>query len=341
MFLEGKRVESAYVSEGDAPVTGEERAAVFAARRAGVDLGEAVRAAVALAARPQHRATLGTVVEWRLEAVRTARRSGRYQASLRTFFAGLVARWGAAREVGTLAVDELTEVLFSAGAAGSVETHRRYLHGLMAVAVARGALTANPVSAVPEASPDDEGEVVILTLAEAQDLWAVCAARDPGLLPWLGVALWAGLRPAELGRILWRDCRVRTGMLFVSGKNAKTRKRRLVTIEHPLRLALEGRDGAVGRVKPTNHRRRWLAVREAAGWQVTVDSPPGRPWPRNALRHSFVSYHLAFFQDAGRTALEAGHSQDVLFRHYRHLVTEQEAAGWWSGWLDFPPAARR
>ena len=34
IFLEGKRVESAHVGEGDGPVTGEERAAVFAARRA-------------------------------------------------------------------------------------------------------------------------------------------------------------------------------------------------------------------------------------------------------------------------------------------------------------------
>lgn len=325
-------MESAHAGEGDAPVTGVERAAVFAARRAGVDLGAAVRAAVDRAARPEHRATLATVVAWRLAAVGMARRSVRYQASLRTFFAGLVRRWGADREVASLGVDELTEVLFSARAAGSVDTHRRYLNGLLAGAVARGVITENPLGAVPVAAPDDEGDVVILSVAEAQGLWMACAAVDPGLLPWLGVALWAGLRPAELARVGWIDCRAGTGMLLVSGRKSKTRQRRLVTIEQPLRMALECREGAVGALMPKNHRRRWDAVRTAAGWAVR-DGQAGKLWPRNAMRHSFVSYHLAFFQDAGRTALEAGHSQDMLFRHYRQLVTADDAAAWWAGWV--------
>jgi len=331
-FLEGKRVEAAHQGEGDAPVTGVERAAVFAARRAGVELGEAVRWAVERAARPEHRATLKTVVEWRLAAVGMARRSVRYQASLRTFFAGLVRRWGAEREVASLGVAELTEVLFLAKAAGSVDTHRRYLNGLLAGAVARGVITENPLGAVPAVAPDDEGEVVVLTVAEAQGLWMACDAVDPGLLPWLGVALWAGLRPAELERVGWVDCRRGTGMLLVSGRKAKTRQRRLVTIEEPLRMALERREGAMGGLLPTNHRRRWEAVRVAAGW-AGRDGKEGKIWPRNAMRHSFVSYHLAFFQDAGRTALEAGHSQDMLFRHYRQLVSPSDAAAWWAGWV--------
>ena len=53
----------------------------------------------------------------------------------------------------------------------------------------------------------------------------------------------------------------------------------------------------------------------------------------HALRHSFASYHLAYFKDAARTALEAGHSQAVLFRHYRELVTQEDAEAWWSGWV--------
>ena len=225
----------------------------------------------------------------------------------------------------------MTELLFSAGAAGSVMTHRRWLNGLLEGAVARGVLTDNPLGAVPVAAPDDEGEVVVLTVAEAQGLWMACEAVDPGLLPWLGVALWAGLRPAELARVAWSDCRAGTGMLLVSGRKSKTRQRRLVTIEQPLRMALECRKGAVGALMPKNHRRRWDAVRVAAGWTVR-EGQPGKLWPRNAMRHSCVSYQLAFFQDAGRTALEAGHSQDMLFRHYRQLVTAQDAAAWWGGW---------
>lgn len=45
------------------------------------------------------------------------------------------------------------------------------------------------------------------------------------------------------------------------------------------------------------------------------------------MRHSFASYHLAKFHDAPRTALELGQTGglDILFRHYRSLVTEAQA----------------
>jgi integrase len=55
------------------------------------------------------------------------------------------------------------------------------------------------------------------------------------------------------------------------------------------------------------------------------------PWPPNALRHSFASYHLAHFQDAAKLALELGHTnQHLLFRHYRELVKPASAAKYWS-----------
>lgn len=44
-------------------------------------------------------------------------------------------------------------------------------------------------------------------------------------------------------------------------------------------------------------------------------------WPDNVTRHSFCSYHLAKFRDAAGTALEAGHTQEMLFRNYRELLT--------------------
>ena len=60
-------------------------------------------------------------------------------------------------------------------------------------------------------------------------------------------------------------------------------------------------------------------------------------WPRNGLRHSFGSYHLAFHQDAARTALEMGHeSTKMLFAHYRARVAKEAASQYWN---ILPPAA--
>ena len=48
----------------------------------------------------------------------------------------------------------------------------------------------------------------------------------------------------------------------------------------------------------------------------------------NALRHSYISYRLAVVHDTPRVALEAGNSPAMIFKHYRELVTEEEAKKW-------------
>jgi len=54
-------------------------------------------------------------------------------------------------------------------------------------------------------------------------------------------------------------------------------------------------------------------------------------WPDNALRHSLASYHLAYYSDAARTALELRHSSTkLLFTNYRELVTKADALRYWN-----------
>lgn len=70
----------------------------------------------------------------------------------------------------------------------------------------------------------------------------------------------------------------------------------------------------------------------------------GIKWPHNVLRHSFISYRIAEIKDAARVALEAGNSPEIIFKHYRELVTEHEAREWFSiqppeGWSPVPAKA--
>ena len=53
-------------------------------------------------------------------------------------------------------------------------------------------------------------------------------------------------------------------------------------------------------------------------------------WVKNGLRHSFCSYRLAQTSDAAKVALEAGNSPTMIFRHYRELVTPDQAQEWFS-----------
>src|SRR5262249_54285770 len=76
-----------------------------------------------------------------------------------------------------------------------------------------------------------------------------------------------------------------------------------------------------GNVAPPKYRELLDAAREAA----KIDD-----WPHNALRHSFASYHLAQFNNAGSLALELGHtSSHLVFQHYRQLVKPKEAERYW------------
>jgi hypothetical protein len=51
-------------------------------------------------------------------------------------------------------------------------------------------------------------------------------------------------------------------------------------------------------------------------------------WKHNALRHSFCSYRLAAIKSAAQVSLEAGNSPQMIFKHYRELVTEEDARNW-------------
>jgi hypothetical protein len=55
---------------------------------------------------------------------------------------------------------------------------------------------------------------------------------------------------------------------------------------------------------------------------------PGVPWRHGAMRHSFSSYRLADVKSAAQVALEVGNSPQMIFQHYRELVTEKGARAW-------------
>jgi hypothetical protein len=55
----------------------------------------------------------------------------------------------------------------------------------------------------------------------------------------------------------------------------------------------------------------------------------GLPEMRNALRHSFCSYHIAAHKDPSRTSVILCHSSPrMLWRHYRGNATAEDGAAW-------------
>lgn len=167
-------------------------------------------------------------------------------------------------------------------------------------------------------------EVGILTPGELSGLLNVASLET---IPYWTIGFFGGLRASEIERLDWADVNLDQRWIRIRAKHAKTASRRLVKIQPNLLKWLLTYRGRTGRISPENLRVKLLADRKRAADAGSLT----RPWPSNAARHSFASYHLARFDDAPKLALQLGHvGQDIIFRHYRQVVTPAESRRYWN-----------
>ena len=82
---------------------------------------------------------------------------------------------------------------------------------------------------------------------------------------------------------------------------------------------IKGREGSFQQVK--NLKRKWEKAKKSIGLE----------WPHDCLRHSYMSYHFAEFNDAGLTAKNLGHPDSTLLRKaYNGAVTKAQAKEFWA-----------
>jgi integrase len=150
-----------------------------------------------------------------------------------------------------------------------------------------------------------------------ENIASLLKKADVSVRPYLALGAFAGLRTAELQRLDWSEIDLDRGYITVAASKAKTRQRRLVPISDNLKL--------------------WLTPLRKGSGPVCLHACPqhaartlceGFSWAKNGLRHSFISYRLAILHDTARVALEAGNSPEVIFGHYRELVTPEAAKAW-------------
>jgi integrase len=181
-----------------------------------------------------------------------------------------------------------------------------------------------------ETAAEEDFEIEIFTPQEFKLLLAHC---PESLKPVLVLGAFAGLRTAEIERLDWREINLAGGFIEVKAKKAKTRARRLVPIVPALaswlslRTATDGKDSNAewppkeGPVWPQSLPYLFELQRDTA-------KDAGVEWKHNALRHSFISYRVADIKNVAEVALEAGNSPDIIFQHYRELVTGEAAKEW-------------
>lgn len=140
----------------------------------------------------------------------------------------------------------------------------------------------------------------------------------------VAIGAFAGLRTSEMFALCWQN--IGKQHITVEAAKSKTGARRLVPIMPALRAVL----AKVDRGEPED--KVFKQSREPHLSRVLSDAfRNSKTQPvKNGLRHSFCSYRLAGTKDVAQTALEAGNSAAIIFRHYRELATPSKATAWFA-----------
>lgn len=129
------------------------------------------------------------------------------------------------------------------------------------------------------------------------------------------LCLFAGIRPAEVGRIS-KDPRaidLENGVIHVSEASSKTHTSRTIVIQPNLREWLLKFPN--GTAYESNYSVR--AVRR----QFAL--------PKDVLRHTFISNHVTAFGSFAETAIESGNTESIIRKHYYARVSKPDAAKFW------------
>lgn len=188
------------------------------------------------------------------------------------------------------------------------------LSALFSYCKRRGYVVENPLDRVervrvPHVKPE------ILSVGECKKL-VKSARRDKGMLTYLALALFCGVRPEEALRLTRKDIDQEKGLVFLDAEKSKVRNRRIIELTEPAKRLLK----AGGAVPAKNFKRRFNKLRERAA----LDK-----WPHDVLRKTAAS-HFYNLYGIDKAVEQLGHSAKVHLGVYRSLVTKEETDDWLS-----------
>ena len=194
--------------------------------------------------------------------------------------------------------------------------------------------TMATVDALESVRQSNDADIAILDADGVKALLRAAEAEGPAAAAAYAIAIFGGVRMAELGRLTWGD--VGTDSIEIGKAIAKKHSRRLIPICPALRAWLDATRGGSSDdclIVPPNWSDVSKACRRRAGWNVvarTLKDPP-KPtrgeWPANACRHTCASVQVAIGTPLEELTFKFGHSggHDLLRRHYVSRLPKKDA----------------
>ena len=204
---------------------------------------------------------------------------------------------------------------FGASASSFVKG-RAVLHSIFAYGIKREWCDSNPVTRI-DVPKVKEKAITPLAPSEVDRLKETVQRpefRDMQLS--LSLMLYGGIRPSEVSRLRECDFNWEEKQVIVRPVVSKTGGGRIV----PLRgmRGIRKKD----RIIPHDWARKWKALRVAAGF--------GGTWVPDVCRHTFASYHAAYFRNLPELQLEMGHRDlSLLWSRYMVPTLRQDAKAFW------------
>lgn len=306
-------------------ISHEERQAVIDLRprlaACGVSLRAAIIAGAERAEAESSSVTVDRLIELTIDSRRQTGHAARYIATMEAVGRKLSAAFGG-RSFASLGIEEFETWLHALDLSPvSVNSILTYSNVIFNEGVRLGFRPVNPMMSIRRVKVVGRDSVGTITPAQLRALLANAGPMTAAV----AISAFAGVRRAEVEAMDWSDVDCDSGLVTVRAENAKSARFRMIPMEPPLLAWLTPIRQARGPIWPTNGRKLLEAAKRSAGFG------PDRPWPGNALRHSYASYWLAVHKDPSQLALHLGHtSNELIFAHYRRPVPEAVARGWWA-----------
>jgi integrase/recombinase XerD len=229
--------------------------------------------------------------------------------------------------VSEVLADAIRELIFRPGRSRRSQINdRAALGAFFSWAIEQHYCRTNPVLAIKRPKVD-EVRPKILPLAACRKLVAAAAAQNDGaMLPYLALALFAGIRHEEICRLSWDSIDLKHRIVRIDGEAAKLRKLRNVEISKNCAEMLRQHSATRPPFVAANWRRYFDKVKEAAGYGAGDGL---KPWTPDVLRHTSISFKLSQCSHEGETATWAGNSVAMVHKHYKGLVSKDDTRAFW------------
>ena len=248
------------------------------------------------------------------------------------------------RPVVSLTRDDLTGWMNEKGLSGTTwDGYRRAFNAMFNHAVKTRKLDANPLAGV-EPPEMDEKLPTPFTVDAVRSILQTAEKWAPAMVPTLAVQFFAGLRPGEALGLDWSVVDFKGKTIRVMPETSKVRRTRIVPMNNTLvewltpHRKVRGPVGITAKEKFNGilFTKRIGPPYVQEGIPRAERKPDQRPkglaaaaevkWIQDGCRKTFASAHYALHGDAAKLASILGHTggHDVLFRHYRGLMTKAE-----------------